>query len=86
MEEMLGWHEMGPVGFVLANPDLADSLGRMDLNFDILIVLSFWTLHFWISRSPDLQISGFPGPQISKFPDFQVSKRRRLRTNSQIPT
>ena len=43
----------------------------------ILRIFSFgicWTLKFWISRSPDLQISGFPGPQISKFPDFQVPR------------
>ena len=32
------------------------------------------TPYFWISRSPDLKISGFPGPQISKFPDFQISR------------
>ena len=35
----------------------------------ISIFLIFWTPNFWISRSPDLQISGIPGPQISKFPD-----------------
>ena len=62
------------------NPDLADILGRMDLNFESFICCVFGT-----------QISGFPGPQISEFPDVQVpdfqnSRRRRTRTNSQIPT
>ena len=38
----------------------------------------FWSPNFWISRSPDLQIPRFPGSQISR--------RRRRRTNSQIPT
>ena len=57
------------------NPDLADILGRTDLNFEnSYIFYIFWTPDFWISRSPDLQISGFPGPQISKFPDFQVPR------------
>ena len=77
------------------NPDLADILGRTDLNFEIFFLI-FWTPNFRISRSPDLQISGFPGPQISKFPDLQIPRspnsqisrrrRRRRRTNSQIPT
>ena len=62
----------------------------------ILIFSIFWTPTFWISRSPDLNISGFPGPQVSKFPDLQIPRfpgsqisrrrRRRRRTNSQIPT
>ena len=43
------------------NPDLADSLGRMDLDFENLTKM-------------DANISGFPGPQISKFPDFQVPR------------
>ena len=40
----------------------------------ILVWGFFWTPHFWISRSPDLQMPRFPGPQISKFPDFQVPR------------
>ena len=66
--------------FVPTNPDLADMLGRKDLNFENLYVfdcldpkfLDFQvprSPNFWIPRSPDLQISGFPGPLISKFPD-----------------
>ena len=70
-----------------ANPDLADTLGRTDFNFEIFFYvldpkfLDFQvprSPNFWISRSPDLQIPRFPGPQISR--------RRRRRTNSQIPT
>ena len=64
--------------FVPTNPDLADILGRTDLNFDIFyfFFITFWTPTFWISRSPDLQIPRFPGPQISKFPDFQIPDNR----------
>ena len=39
-----------------SNPDLADILGRTDLDFEKLYFLYFL----------DSQISGFPGPQISK--------------------
>ena len=65
------------------HPDLANILGRTDLNFEIVYCfdrilrvfnLFFCTPHFWIFRSPDLQISGFPGPQISKFLDLQVPR------------
>ena len=65
----------GQEDFFPTNPDLADILGRTDLNFENFYFLVCWTPIFWISRSPDLKISGFPGPQISKFPakfpDFQ---------------
>ena len=37
-----------------------------------ICIFFFGTPTFWISRSPDLQISEFPGPQISEFLDFQV--------------
>ena len=63
-----GWESL-----FLANPDLADILGRTDLdfeNFDCFDLLDPKFLdfqvsrspNFWISRPPDLQISGFPGP------------------------
>ena len=72
------WTQMVPNGarriFVPTNPDLADILGRTDLNFENIYFLDFWMPNFWMSRSPDLQISGFPGPQISKSPDFQVPR------------
>ena len=48
--------------FSPTDPDLADILGRMDLDFENCV--SF--------VGP--QISGFPDPQISKFPDFQVPR------------
>ena len=58
------------------NPDLADIVGRTDLDFENLFLVIFWT-----------QFSGFPGPQISKFPDVQVPRfpdagaaRRTLRS------
>ena len=48
----------GQEDFFPTNPDLADILGRTDLNFANFIFLTFWTPHFWISRSPDFQKSG----------------------------
>ena len=68
----------GQEDFFPTNPDLADILGRTDLNFEnSYFFFIFWTPHFWIS---DLQISKFldfqaprsPNSQISKFPDFQT--------------
>ena len=59
----LRWPQIGPGGFFPTNPDLADILGRTDLNFEDFLI--FWIPMFWISRSPDLQISGCTGPQIS---------------------
>ena len=65
------------------NPDLADMLGRTDLDFEISdffhmldpTFLDFQVTrspNFWISRSPDLQIPRSPNSQISRFPDFQT--------------
>ena len=42
-------------------PDLADILGRMDLNFDNFIFI-FRIPHFWIFRSPDFQNLVWAGP------------------------
>ena len=54
---------MGPGGFFPTNPDLADILGRTDLDFDFFIFFIFWIPNFWISRSPDFQIPrSRPGP------------------------
>ena len=57
----LRWPQIGPGGFFPTNPDLADILGRTDLNFE----------NFYFSGP---RISGFSGPQVSKFPDFQVPR------------
>ena len=58
---------MGSGGFFPTNPDLANILGRPDLDFEI--VFGFFGPH----------ISGFPGPKILDFPtspilDFPASK------------
>ena len=66
--------------FVPTNPDLANILGRTDLNFENTYFFHFLdpkfldfqvprSPNFWISRSPDLQIPRFPNSQISRFPD-----------------
>ena len=71
----------GPGGFFPTNPDLADILGRTDLDFENLYffdildpkVLDFQvprSPNFWISRPPDLQIPRFPDFQVPRFPDL----------------
>ena len=68
------WPQMAPRArrtFVPTNPDLADILGDTDFDFE--------SVHFFDVLNPK-----FPG---SRFPNFQISRRRRRRrTNSQIPT
>ena len=66
----LRWPQIGPGGFCFpTNPDLADILGRTDLNFEnFYFFFIFWTPNIWISRS---QKSGFPDFQKSGFPGFQ---------------
>ena len=64
MTNCLKWHQMGPGGFFPTNPDLADILGRTDLDLDNFYFLFFWNLYFSIPRSPDLKIP--------RFLDFQV--------------
>ena len=57
------WPEMATHGariFFPTNPDLADMLGRPDLDFDNLYVFVFLD-----SKFPDLQVPRFPGPQKS---------------------
>ena len=56
MEKILKWHQMGPGGFSLTNPDLADILGRTDLDFGNFYCFDFWIPNSWIYRSPDFQI------------------------------
>ena len=73
----LGWPQIEPGGcFSLLTQTLPTFWAERIWILRVFIFFSiFWTPNFWISRSPDLQISGFPGPQISKiprFPDFQV--------------
>ena len=57
-ENGMGWPQMGPGGFVPTNPDLADILGRADLDFEKLY--SFPLFGF--------QVSGFPGSPNVDFP------------------
>ena len=52
----LRWPQIGPGGFFLTNPDLADILGRTDLNFGIFyfLFLIFWTPNFQTPPPPPL--------------------------------
>ena len=49
------------------NPDLANILGRMDLDFE-----NFYFFDFWDPRFLDFQVPRSPNSQISRFPDFQT--------------
>ena len=51
---------MGPGGFFPTNPDLADILGKMDLNFDNSYFFDFLDPTFL-----DFQIPGFPDSRLS---------------------
>ena len=48
---------MGPGCFFPTNLDLADILGRMDVDFE--------NMYFLDSKFPDFQVPRFPGPQKS---------------------
>ena len=65
------WPQMAPnrarMIFVPTNPDLADILGRMDLNFE-----NYYSLNFLDPKILDFQVPRSPNSQISRFPDFQT--------------
>ena len=68
----LRWPQIGPGGFFPTNPDLADILGRTDLDFENVYLIYFLDpkfLDFQVPRSPNSQI---PGSQISRFSGFQT--------------
>ena len=54
----------GQKDFFTANPDLADILGRTDLDFKNFKFFICWIPNFWISRSPDFQNLAGPGMDI----------------------
>ena len=45
-----------------ANPDLANMLGDIELEFENFHFYFFWIPHFWISRFPDFQNLAWAGP------------------------
>ena len=53
--------------FFPSNPDLADTLGRTDLDFN-----NFYLFVFWDPKFPDFQVPRSPNSQMSRFPDFQT--------------
>ena len=82
------WPQMGPGGFFPTNPDLANILGRTDLNFEKFHFFGHTFLDFQVSKFPNSQISRYPDLQIPRCPCSQISRcrrRRRRRTDSQIP-
>ena len=58
--------------FVPTNPDLADILGRTDLDFDNFHVLVFWIPNFLISRSPDLQNLDWAGAGLGPWASIAI--------------
>ena len=87
---------MGPGGFFPTNPDLADILGRTDLDFDNFIFWDFFgsqifgPLDFRAPRGPtDFRALG---PDVNfliyfwKFPDFQrfLAQFLKIQKNPQI--
>ena len=55
--EKMAWDgpQWGQEDFFPTNPDLADSLGRTELDFDNFIFYIIWTPNIWMSRFPDFQ-------------------------------
>ena len=51
----MGWPQMGPGGFFPTNPDLANILGRTDLDFE-----NFYFFHFLDPKFLDFQVPRFP--------------------------
>ena len=51
----LRWPQIGPGGFFPTNPDLADILGRTDLDFE-----NFYFFYFLDPKSLDFQVPRFP--------------------------
>ena len=73
------WGQMGPGGFFLTNPDLADILGRTDFDFEIFYLWNFVDPQFPDFQVPDFQISRnlvWSGAQ----PEFQNRERRICNT------
>ena len=60
-ENCMGWPQMGPGRFFPTNPDLADILGRTDLNFDICF-FDFLDPKFLDFQVPDFQNLTRAGP------------------------
>ena len=89
--EKMAWDgpKWGQEDYFPTNLDLADILGKTDLEFE-----NFHFFHFVDPKFLDSQVPRFPKfPifHISKFPDFQVPRfpdaaSGRTEFNSQIPT
>ena len=85
--EKMAWdgRKWAPRGIFPANPDLADILGRTDLNFENFHVLICWIPNLWISRSPDFQIPRpRPGPTVMAA--FHVRLRKDIRAQCKTST
>ena len=65
----------GREDFFPTNPDLADILGRTDLDFETFSffdLLDPQILNFQVPKSQNFRISRSPDLKIPKIPDFQV--------------
>ena len=76
------WPQMGPGGFFPTNPDLADILGRTDLDFE-----NFYFFDFLDPKFLDFQVPRSPNSQISRLPDFQTPPNKLSDPNlTPLPT
>ena len=66
-ENGLGWPQMRPGGFFLTNPDLADILGRTDLDFE-----NFYFFDVLDPKFLDFQVPRFPNSQIEAWADLDL--------------
>ena len=73
----LRWPQIGPGGFFPTNPDLANILGRTDLNFE-----NFYFFHFLDPKFLDFQV---PEIWISRLPKNPHGGRGGGRTDGRTP-
>ena len=75
-QNCLRWPKWGQEDLFPTNPELADILGRMDLDSE-----KFYVLDCLDPNILDFQVPRSLNSQIFRSPDFQISRRRRRRTN-----
>ena len=64
----LRWPQIGPGGFFPTNPDLADILGRTDLNFEKFVFFIFWTPNFQTPPPPPPPTDEPSDPNLTPLP------------------
>ena len=96
--EKMAWDgpKWGQEDFVPTDPDLADILGRMDLEFEMFLCYYYYFClfgegldpkfpDFQVPRSQNLWISRSPGLQIPRSPNSQISRFPDFQTPPPAP-